>query len=234
MISELGGAPGVGARKPAASLAGASAGPGGAMGRDEFLQLLVAQLRNQDPLEPMKGEEFAAQLAQFAQVEQLTSLNAHAEAQLEATYLLATAQNNSAALNAIGREILAAGNGVTVPEDGPVHVTVGVGGAGGMGTLILYDSAGREVAREELGYLPAGRRDILAEGTVTDLPPGNYTYAVLVEGENGNAVETRTFTRAMVDGIRYGKDGPVLMAAGAEIPLGSVVEILNPRDRDRD
>jgi flagellar basal-body rod modification protein FlgD len=47
-----------------------------AVSKDEFLKLFVAQLKNQSPLDPLKGHEFIAQLAQFSSVEQLTSLNA--------------------------------------------------------------------------------------------------------------------------------------------------------------
>jgi flagellar basal-body rod modification protein FlgD len=47
----------------------------GDMGKTEFLQLLVAQLRHQDPMDPSDGKEMAAQLAQFSSVEQLVSMN---------------------------------------------------------------------------------------------------------------------------------------------------------------
>lgn len=47
-----------------------------ALGQDQFLQLLVAQLRNQDPLNPTSSTEFISQLATFTQVEQATQLNA--------------------------------------------------------------------------------------------------------------------------------------------------------------
>src|SRR5690606_10893139 len=47
----------------------------GASGQNEFLNLLVTQLKNQDPMEPMKNDEFAVNLAQFSQLEQLISIN---------------------------------------------------------------------------------------------------------------------------------------------------------------
>ena len=46
-----------------------------ALGKDEFMKLLVAQMKNQDPLNPMDGQEMAAQLAQFSSVEQLQNAN---------------------------------------------------------------------------------------------------------------------------------------------------------------
>ncbi len=49
--------------------------PGGDLGKDEFLQLLVTQMSNQDPLEPEKDSDFVAQLAQFSSLEQMQNLN---------------------------------------------------------------------------------------------------------------------------------------------------------------
>jgi flagellar basal-body rod modification protein FlgD len=49
---------------------------GGAMGKDQFVQLLITQMKNQDPMNPMDGKDLAAQLAQFSSVEQLININA--------------------------------------------------------------------------------------------------------------------------------------------------------------
>jgi flagellar basal-body rod modification protein FlgD len=59
-----------------------SAVPGGAMGKDEFVKLLVAQMSNQDPLNPMDGKELAVQLAQFSNVEQLININEKLDAMI--------------------------------------------------------------------------------------------------------------------------------------------------------
>lgn len=48
---------------------------GGAMGKDQFVQLLVTEMQNQDPMNPMDGKDLAAQLAQFSSVEQLININ---------------------------------------------------------------------------------------------------------------------------------------------------------------
>jgi flagellar basal-body rod modification protein FlgD len=52
-----------------------TAAAGGEMGKDQFVKLLVAQMQNQDPLNPMDGKDLAAQLAQFSSVEQLMNVN---------------------------------------------------------------------------------------------------------------------------------------------------------------
>lgn len=60
---------------------------GGAMGKDQFVQLLITQMKNQDPMNPMDGKDLAAQLAQFSSVEQLININAKLDS---FTSLLAT------------------------------------------------------------------------------------------------------------------------------------------------
>lgn len=62
-----------------------------ALGKDDFLKMLVTQLRYQDPLQPMEDKEFIAQMAQFSSLEQMQNMN--------------TAMITTQATNLIGKEI---------------------------------------------------------------------------------------------------------------------------------
>ncbi len=202
-------------------------GPGGILGKDEFLTLLVAQMRHQDPLSPMKGEELAVQLATFSSVEQLINLNQTMSNQEGMQLAIIEALNGSSALSAIGKNVVALGNGVVIPEEGaPAPLQFVVGGQGGAATLRLFDSTGSEVYSQELGFAAAGRRSMEIGEMVEDLPPGHYTYSVEVVDEKGDAVPVQTFTTGRVDGVRYGGSGPVLTSGQFEIPIGGIVEIL--------
>lgn len=70
----------------------------GALGKDEFLRLLIAQLRQQDPLQPVNDREFIAQLAQFSALEQMQNVAAAVEE-------LARRQEVTAALGLVGRTV---------------------------------------------------------------------------------------------------------------------------------
>jgi flagellar basal-body rod modification protein FlgD len=182
-------------------------GPGGALGKDEFLKILVAQLRHQDPMSPMDGSEMAVQLAQFSSVEQLVNLNESFAKQSELQTAMVNAMNSNAAVAAIGQSVLAAGDQVAVPEEGIPSVTFAVGAGGGNGIVRVFDSSGREVGKQEIGSINGGTHTIELEAATAGLEPGDYTYTVEVVGVNGK-VETSTYTRAIIDGIRYTPEGP--------------------------
>jgi len=71
-------------------------GNGQELGKDQFLSILITQLRHQDPLQPMQDREFIAQMAQFTSLEQLMNIN---------TQLTAMSQSLGSASSLIGKEI---------------------------------------------------------------------------------------------------------------------------------
>ncbi len=190
--------------------------------KDTFLTLLVAQLRNQDPFSTLKPHEFAAQLAQFSSVEQLTELNDAVAMQTESNQMATFLSETSLSASLLGKNVVAEGNQVQVIDGSIASVQIEVGGQGGSGQLKVLDEHGREVANVELGNLPPGRQTIpLPPG----IAPGEYSYAVEVDGGEGGSVPVVTYSSGVVDGV-YFRDGDIVLRIGAmEVPLHSLAEI---------
>ncbi|MFB5266573.1 flagellar hook capping FlgD N-terminal domain-containing protein [Paenibacillus enshidis] len=86
-----------------------STGSASSLGKDEFLKLLITQLQNQDPMQPMEDKEFIAQMAQFTSVEQLMNIS---------TQLTAMTESLSISSAMIGKEITWISEGKTDPITG--------------------------------------------------------------------------------------------------------------------
>jgi len=201
-------------------------GPGGKMGKDEFIKLLVAQLKNQDPLDPAEGQEMAAQLAQFSSVEQLMNMNAALTAQGTANAQLLGMFQANAAMCAIGRSVIAVGNQLQLDGSGdPRSITAYVGGTGGIATLTIRDANGKAVGTQEVGLLDGGEQTIDLSDKLTGLPAGTYTYELAVTDLRGRTVDVQPYMSATIDAVQMSIGGPVLLAGGLSIPFGDVIEI---------
>lgn len=204
-------------------------GAGGKLGKQEFLHLLVTQLRYQDPMDPMKGQDMAAQLAQFSSVEQLVELNKSIVAQQDSTAAMLQAANSNVALGTIGREVFALGDQVEVPEGGveEASVTFTVADNGGRATLRILDKDGDVVSSHQLGVIPSGRQTFNLGEVGADLEPGLYRYEVKVT-EGDSEVEVEQYMKGLVNGITYGSSGAVLTAGKLTIPIGQVISVTAP------
>lgn len=208
-----------------ASDAGAAPARGNSeLGKDQFLQLLVAQLRNQDPLNPSDPREFASQLAQFSSLEQMVNIGSQLAQMNETDSAMIELVNANSALSLLGKDVLAASDEIIVPEDGATSITFDVAKSGGTATLKLLDENGRTVATRTLGSVDGGRQTV----AIDDVPPGRHRYVVEVRDADGGEVGTITYTRARVNGIEYTSEGPVLICGELRLPLGAVVKVDNP------
>ena len=197
------------------------------IGKDQFLKLLVTQLKNQDPLSPMKPNEFAAQLAQFTSVEQLIQLNDGMANQSAAVQISTLAGQASLGASLIGRQVVADGHQVVIPASGSAQVRVEVGASGGAGTLTISDSSGHVVATRTLGQIPGGRQTLALP---SDLPAGTYSYALSVKDPNGKNVNVTTYTTGIVDAVHFDAGQIVLRMGGLKVLLGDVAEIETAND----
>ena len=230
------------AARPSSS-ASSSASPlaGGAnMGKDAFLQLLVAQLSHQDPLNPQQGHEFAAQLAQFSSVEQLGNissamtqqaaglnsllafLEANAADGSAATADLAWGVGLQAASGLVGKTVEVAGS--TAAWDGSTPVVLGADVAAGTAdvTVVVRDAAGKAVRTLPLTAQDGAARTATWDGRGEDgaaLPAGAYTFEVR---QGDAALNAARFTRGAVGRVTVEAGGARLWVGAAAYGLADL------------
>ena len=195
------------------------------LGKDDFLNLLVTQLRHQDPLSPMESAEFTSQLAQFSSLEQMNNVNTN----LELLQLYQASINNSQAVDFIGKTIKAQGNSIGVADGiaDQIHFDLA---ENAIDVIIhIYDSQRNIIKTIQPGGLNAGAQGV--EWDVTDndgnkVPDDTYTFEVIATDTDTNPVSATTLITASVRGVSF-KDGTTYLLAGnQEIPIGSVFEVM--------
>ncbi|MFN8179532.1 MAG: flagellar hook capping FlgD N-terminal domain-containing protein [bacterium] len=197
------------------------------LGQDAFLQLLVKQLQNQDPMTPLQDHDFIAQLAQFSSLEQLQNIDQG----IQVSVLMNQAVNNSLATNLIGKEVLTQGNTVSLGSTDGAAVRLQLGGDAANVTVVLKDAQGNIVRTIAAGEHAKGNVTIPWDGntdTGSRAEVGDYTVAVTANDAAGNPVAVDTKVQSLVQGVRFVGGTGYLLVDGSTIPLSDVVEVLSP------
>jgi flagellar basal-body rod modification protein FlgD len=194
------------------------------MNKDDFLQLLVTQLRSQDPLNPQDSSEFVAQLAQLTQVEQTYNINTNLK------NLLSSQNNfsNMSAMSLIGKNITTLGSQVVLAEGGQPSLDYTLPSDATQLTVQIKDATGRTVRTLTQGETSAGVNSTGWDGMNDDgqpAPAGTYTFEVSGLDATGQAISGTTLFRGRVTGVNLEGDTPVLTVNGIYVPLTSVLEV---------
>jgi len=192
--------------------------------RDAFLNLLVTQLQNQDPLNPTDSAEFTAQLAQFSSLEQLGNVNDN----LEQLQNFQASINNSQAVSLIGKEITANGNSLDFADGQPAGCQFELDGNAGLAVVSIYDHSGGFVKSFERQNLAAGQHTLYWDGKDQNgnlAASGNYTFEVLAAGADGNNIKTTTFFNGQVNKVVFENNTTYLMVGDKRVALGDIIEV---------
>ena len=193
------------------------------LGKDAFLKLLVAQLKNQDPQSPADSSQMAAQLAQFSSVEQLTNISKTLDSQSTSQATLIQQVAAGAASGNIGRVITA--NSDLLQLDGSGAETLLVNGNGGPATLNIIDpTTGRILTSRSMGSLTTGTNEIIVGQALKDLPPGVYKVSV-TSSDTSNPATWTTGVRGVVTGVETTSNGLQYAVGRLRIPITAVTAI---------
>ena len=188
----------------------------------DFMQLLVAQLQNQDPLNPLDSANFSAQLAQFSSLQQLTEINQT----LKNANTGGSSVGKLDAVGFLGKEVRGASNTVDVKSGAASTLDYTLATSGTVEAKIL-DASGGTIADAILGAQNAGPHT-LDVGTLAGVPKladGTYTVQLYVGDGNGNATPVATMGGGVVTGVDLSGDAPVLLIGDRRIAVTDVREV---------
>lgn len=188
----------------------------------DFMHLLVTELQNQDPLEPMSTTEMSNQLTQMTMNEQLTEMGATMEENLRMSQSI----NNTAMLALVGQEVTVAGDEVHLRDGVPSGTMVNATAPGTIEVMVL-DESGAVVARYNED-VDAGLNAVSWDGLDADgnaLPDGEYTVTVTATDREGNEAEAEVLMTGPVQGLRYEQGVAVVNVFGTEFFVSEIYQV---------
>ncbi len=199
-----------------------------AMGKNDFLALFTAQLRNQDPTDPVKNEAFVAQLAQFSQLEATTNM-ATALTQMSSTM---QGDRMMSAAGLIGRSVTAPGLPALLQDGQAVTGTISLPTNASAVQIDIYDASGSLVRGLVAGAQSAGTRAFSWDGLDNDgkaLPDGAYSVnaQVTAAGKRSTLPVNMTSIVKSVSNNPITKDLTIIDQSGQTIPVSSVISFGN-------
>ena len=180
------------------------------LGKDGFMKLLSHQLANQDPMKPMDQKQFAADLAQFSQLEQLTNMNT----KMDGMQKNDTTESKFMAASFIGKEVMS--KGTSVRYDGESRSTTLPFHLNKAATNILvrvYDQKNQLIAQIEKESMGEGSQTVTWDGLQLDGAPagkGDYRIDVTAYDESMNKFKGETKSTGLVTGVHFENGEAVL------------------------
>jgi len=200
--------------------------------RMAFLNLLMAQLQHQDPLNPMEDTEFTAQLAQFSSLEQLNNINEGIQGLNES----AGRQDVLGAVSFIGKEVRAYGTSVSKETDSATQeatvskVYYDIEESVADMYVNIYDSYGILVRTEKIGARQAGSYEFQWDGkdhNGSPLSDGVYSVAIAAESSEGQPIMVYTEVSGKVSGVSTEGGMPIIrLADGRKVNFFNIKEIV--------
>jgi flagellar basal-body rod modification protein FlgD len=196
---------------------------------NQFLTLLVSQLQNQDPLEPLDANQFTSQLVQFASVEQQIYQNANLEK------LLSAQQNAQLAstVGYLGKQVEASGDALQL-QGGEAFASYTLPQTASRATIMIMDATGKTVAALPANTA-AGRHELHWDGRATDgtqLPDGAYSFKLDAKDRSGDAIAATLTYSGRVTALTSDQTGTQLSLGDEIVSMQDLLSITDARATD--
>jgi flagellar basal-body rod modification protein FlgD len=216
---------------PVSSSLGAGAlskavGGDNSLGQEAFLKLLVAQLKNQDPLNPQENSDFVAQLAQFSSLEQSIGINDR----LDQLSLQNQGMQNSEIVGMVGKQATVKGSIVTLSGQGAmVPISFTLSEAAKESTVVIKDSAGRSVRTIPVAAKSAGTVTVQWNGqsdSGNPMPAAAYQVTVTAKNADDAPVALTQQTTGTITSVSFESGFPVMhLDNGVQAPVGDLLSV---------
>jgi flagellar basal-body rod modification protein FlgD len=196
------------------------------MDQGDFLRLMTAQLKNQDPFEPVDNSQMVAQMAQFSSLAGISEMNTTLKAMADRL----GAANPSEALNWIGRTVMTEGATAYPRTGGGIEGAIELDAAAADVTVTVQGPNGETLRTVSLGAQPKGTINYDWDGT-TDAGAaagdGPFTVKISARDTEGGKVVARNLVWSPVTSVTLGADGnPILTLPGVgQVPITAVRKI---------
>ncbi len=191
---------------------------------DDFLKLLLVELKNQDPSKPMDSGAMLEQFSSLTQVQQAQQTNSYLQSLLQTELAL----TNSQAVGYIGKKISYSGDKISVASGTVGTSKFTLAGDASKVSVSIYDAAGTAVKTADLGSMPAGSYSFQWDGknnSGTKVADGTYSVSFSAKDSAGKSISVSTEGTASVTGVVFRSGVAYLVTDAGEIPLSSVTGV---------
>jgi flagellar basal-body rod modification protein FlgD len=185
------------------------------LGKDDFLNIMITQMKNQDPTNPFKAEQMAAEMAQFASLEQLQNINTNINKMGDKNKPI----ERMSMTNLIGKTVTIDKQKFPHSEGENDYLTFNLPRGAASVKVSILDPSGEEVIEKDLGSQDAGEVSFSWDGIKKNTLPaksGEFFVKVHAKDEKGRTIETESKATSRVIGISFEGNEPIFLIGDAK------------------